>query len=41
MRKKLIGIIILLIGLSFLVSGIILSQYNLINPLYDQMASIP
>ncbi|MFO7797714.1 MAG: hypothetical protein ACQERB_14485 [Promethearchaeati archaeon] len=41
MRKKLIGIIILLIALSFLVYGIIFAQYTLINPLYNQMAAIP
>jgi hypothetical protein len=40
MRKKLIGIIILLIALSFLAYGIILGQLNLIEQLYNQMASI-
>ncbi len=41
MRKKLIGIIILLLALCFLTVGVINAQYDLINPFYEQMAAIP
>ena len=41
MRNKIIAMIILLIGLSFLTIGIINGQFHLIRPIYDQMAAIP
>ncbi|KKN44638.1 hypothetical protein LCGC14_0691140 [marine sediment metagenome] len=41
MRNKLIAMIILLIGLSFLTIGIIDGQFNLINAIYSQMSAIP
>ncbi|MFX0141560.1 MAG: hypothetical protein ACFFDN_48430 [Candidatus Hodarchaeota archaeon] len=41
MRKKLIAIIILLIGISLLTIGIVEGQYNLISSFYEQMAAIP
>jgi len=41
MRNKVIGFIILLIGLSLLTIGIIYNQQNLINLYYDQMVSYP
>ncbi len=37
MRKKLIGLIIFIIALSFLTVGIINSDYLSINALYEQM----
>jgi len=41
MRKKLIGIMILLMALSFLTIGILLSEFTLINPFYQQMVQVP
>ncbi len=41
MRNKLIAIIILLIGLSLLVIGIVQGQILMLNSIYEQMASIP
>ncbi|MFW9969658.1 MAG: hypothetical protein ACFFDF_05605 [Candidatus Odinarchaeota archaeon] len=41
MRNKLVAIIILLIGLSLLVVGIIEGQNLILNSIYQQMVSIP
>jgi len=41
MRNKIIGIILLLIGLSILTLGIIAQQQGDINLLYSQMAAVP
>ncbi|MHA2400688.1 MAG: hypothetical protein ACXADU_17595 [Promethearchaeota archaeon] len=41
MRNKIIGIILLLIGLSIITLGIIAQQQDLINLLYSQMAAVP
>jgi len=41
MRNKLIAIIILLIGLSLLVIGIVQGQHLMLNSIYEQMALIP
>ncbi len=41
MRNKLIAIIVLLIGLSLLVIGIIQGQHLILNSLYEEMVLIP
>jgi hypothetical protein len=41
MRNKIVAIIILLIGLSFLVIGIIHGQNLMLNTIYEQMALVP
>jgi len=41
MRNKLIAIIILLIGLSLLVIGIVQGQHLILNSIYEQMVLIP
>jgi hypothetical protein len=41
MRNKMIGVILLLIGLSILTLGIIAQQQDFINVLYNQMAMVP
>jgi len=41
MRKKLIGFIILILALSILTVGIVNSEFNLINSLYEQMVLAP
>jgi hypothetical protein len=41
MRNKIIGIILLLIGLSILTLGIIQGQQNVISILYNQMSLVP
>ncbi len=40
MRNKLIAIIVLLLGLSLIVIGIIQGQHLLINSIYEEMALI-
>ncbi len=41
MRNKIVAMIILLIGLSFLTIGIIDGQFSVINVIYNQMSGIP
>lgn len=41
MRKKLIGMIYLLIAFSFITFGILTTQFGLIDPYITQMISLP